>query len=307
MTLQQLEYIIALDTYRHYVTAAEKCCVTQPTITIQVKKLEEEIGIPIFDRSKTPLEPTPLGEIILSKARVITQEAKQLKEIINHERESIVGEFRIGIISTISPYIIPKFIGNFMKEYPNTFLNINEMQTEEIIQALEKGQIDIGILVTPLDTSFLKEIPLYNEPFVYYGNPNFPLHTKKALSNADIEELEGLWLLNSGHCFRNQVLNICNPPKNKKSLSFQSGSIETLKKMVDNYGGFTLIPEMAVHIEEETKVIHFAEPKPIREVSIVTHKSFAKEGLVQALRKEMLKIIPPSFKKNEKFIKVKWR
>jgi LysR family transcriptional regulator, hydrogen peroxide-inducible genes activator len=307
MTLQQLEYIIALDTYRHYVTAAEKCFVTQPTITIQVKKLEDEIGVSIFDRSKTPLEPTPLGEIILSKARIITQEAKQLKEIINHERESMVGEFSIGIISTISPYIIPKFIGNFMKEYPHTSLNINEMQTEEIIHALEKGQIDIGILVTPLETSFLKEIPLYNEPFVYYGNANFPLHSKKTLLTADIEGLEGLWLLNSGHCFRNQVLNICNPPKNKKSLSFQSGSIETLKKMVDNYGGFTLIPETAANVVEASQIKHFADPKPIREVSIVTHKSFSKEGLVQALRKEILKVIPVSFKKNEKFVKVKWR
>jgi LysR family transcriptional regulator, hydrogen peroxide-inducible genes activator len=307
MTLQQLEYIIALDTYRHYVTAAEKCFVTQPTITIQVKKLEDEIGVSIFDRSKTPLEPTPLGEIILSKARIITQEAKQLKEIINHERESMVGEFSIGIISTISPYIIPKFIGNFMKEYPHTFLNINEMQTEEIIHALEKGQIDIGILVTPLETSFLKEIPLYNEPFVYYGNANFPLHSKKTLLTTDIEGLEGLWLLNSGHCFRNQVLNICNPPKNKKSLSFQSGSIETLKKMVDNYGGFTLIPETAANVVEASQIKHFADPKPIREVSIVTHKSFSKEGLVQALRKEILKVIPVSFKKNEKFVKVKWR
>jgi LysR family hydrogen peroxide-inducible transcriptional activator len=307
MTLQQLEYILALDTYRHYVTAAEKCFVTQPTITIQVKKLEDEIGVQIFDRSKTPLEPTPLGEIILSKARSIIQEVQQLKEIVNHERENIAGEFKIGIISTISPYIIPRFIGSFMKEYPDTQLDINEMQTEEIIKALDKGQIDVGILVTPLDEHFLREIPLYNEPFVYYGSTELPLKSNTSITAGDIEHLEGLWLLNSGHCFRNQVLNICNSPKSKKNIEFQSGSIETLKRMVDNYGGFTLIPEMGLSELDGAKVIHFTEPKPIREVSIVVHKSFAKENLLQVLRKEILKIVPSNFKKNERFIKIKWR
>lgn len=306
MTLQQLEYILALDTYRHFVTAAEKCYVTQPTITIQVKKLEDEIGTQIFDRTKTPLEPTPFGEIILSKARFIIQEVRQLKEIINHERENIAGEFKIGIISTISPYIIPKFIGSFIQAYPDTLLDINEMQTEEIIKALDKGQIDIGILVTPLEESFLREIPLYNEPFVYYGSTDL-LKSKTSISASDIEHLEGLWLLNSGHCFRNQVLNICNAPKNKKNIEFQSGSIETLKRMVDNYGGFTLIPEMGLSDLDASKVIHFTEPKPIREVSLVVHKSFAKERLIEILRKEILNIVPSSFKKNERFMKVKWR
>ncbi|MCU0446614.1 MAG: LysR substrate-binding domain-containing protein [Microscillaceae bacterium] len=307
MTLQQLEYILALDTYRHYVTAADKCFVTQPTITIQVKKLEDEIGVQIFDRSKTPLEPTPLGEIILSKARTIIQEVQQLKEIVNHERENLAGEFKIGIISTISPYIIPKFIGSFMQNYPDTQLDINEMQTEEIIKALDKGQIDIGILVTPLEEHFLREIPLYNEPFVYYGSSDLPLQSRSSISAKDIEDLEGLWLLNSGHCFRNQVLKICNSPKNKKNIAFQSGSIETLQKMVDNYGGFTLIPEMGLSGLDTTKVIHFSEPKPVREVSIVVHKSFAKENLLEVLRKEILKVVPPSFKKNERFMKIRWR
>jgi LysR family hydrogen peroxide-inducible transcriptional activator len=307
MTLQQLEYILALDMYRHFVTAAEKCHVTQPTITIQVKKLEEEIGVAIFDRSKTPLEPTSVGEVILSKAKLIVQETKQLKEIINHERGSLVGEFKIGIISTISPYIIPKFIGNFMKEHPHTSLDINEMQTEDIIQSLDRELIDIGILVTPVDKPFLREIPLYNEPFVYYGSHNLPLSSHLTITAADIEQLEGFWLLNSGHCFRNQVLNICDTPKNKKNIAFQSGSIETLKKMVDNYGGFTLIPEMAVNQQEKSKVIHFADPKPIREVSIVVRKSFSKDGLIEVLRKEILKVIPANFKRNEKFVKIRWQ
>jgi len=307
MTLQQLEYIVALDTYRHFVTAAEKCFVTQPTITTQVKKLEDEIGIQIFNRSKTPLVPTTLGKGILTKARNIIQEVKQLKEMVNTERECLIGEFKIGVIPTISPYIIPKFTGGFSESYQDTILHIEEMQTEMIIDSLDKGEIDVGILVTPLDESFIREIPLYNEPFVFYGQENNSLKEKLLLAPEDVENLEGLWLLNSGHCFRNQVLNICNPLESEKTIHFQSGSIETLKKMVDNYGGFTLIPEMAITKNDLEHVVHFDMPKPIREVSLVVHKSFAKEGLIEALRKVILKVIPPNFEKNERFIKVKWR
>lgn len=305
MTIQQLEYIVALDTYRHYVTAAKKCFVTQPTITLQVKKLEDEIGVMIFDRSKTPLRPTPLGELMLVKARSIIQEVKQLKELVNDERDSIKGIFKIGIIPTVSPYIIPEFIGNFMSKYPDTQLDVDEMQTEAIIAALDKGKLDVGILVTPVEEQFIREIPLYNEPFVYYGSKESRLKTKETIKPEDVDMLDDLWLLNSGHCFRNQVLNICK--STNKNISFKSGSIETLKKMVDNYGGFTLIPELAVHKSDKQNIIHFEDPKPIREVSIVVHKTFAKEGIIEALRHEILSILPNRFEKNERFFRVRWR
>lgn len=307
MTIQQLEYIIALDTYRHYVTAAEKCFVTQPTITIQVKKLEDEIGVQIFDRSKTPITPTPAGEMILSKARTIIQEVKQLKAMVTQERENIAGEYKVGIIATISPYIVPKFIGSFIKSYPETLLDIYEMQSDAILEGLNKGKLDVGILVTPVEDSNIREIPLYYEPFVYYGTANCPLKTQKAITPKDVEGLDGLWLLNSGHCFRNQVLNICNPGEEDRNISFKSGSIETLKKMVDNYGGFTLIPQMAIGKEEAGSIIPFSDPKPVREVSIIVHKCFAKEGLIEALRKEILQIVPTGFEKNDRFIKIRWR
>lgn len=307
MTLQQLEYVVALDTYRHFVKAAEVCFVTQPTITLQIKKLEEEIGLQIFNRSITPLVPTPVGEVFIAKARSIIQETKQLKEMVQDERNSIAGEFKIGIIPTLSPYLVPKFTGSFIQSYPDTSLDINEMQTEAIIEALSNGKIDIGVLVTPLNESFIREIPLYNEPFVYYGNINGPLLSTNDLTSKDVEQLEGLWLLNKGHCFRNQVLNICNNLESKKNIQFQSGSIETLKKMVNNYGGFTLIPEMAIHSDEKAKVLHFKKPKPTREVSIVVNKGFVKEGIIDVLRKEILSVIPASFEKNKRFIRVKWR
>ena len=305
MTLQQLEYIVSLDTHRHFVTAANQCFVTQPTITLQVKKLEEEIGIQIFDRNKTPLEPTPTGEAIILKARNILSEVNQLKESINDERTNLKGNFKVGIIPTVSPYIVPQFIGEFMDKYPDTVLDIEEIQTESIIEGLEKNKIDIGILVTPIEHSSIREIPLYNEPFVYYGEKE---DTPNKINITDVENKEGLWLLNSGHCFRNQVLNICNgAPSNKNNIHFKSGSIETIIKMVDNYGGFTLIPELASKATTPSKTHHFNDPQPIREVSIVVNKGFVKEGLINVIRKEILAIIPESYEKNTKFIKVKWR
>ena len=158
-----------------------------------------------------------------------------------------------------------------------------------------------------MDDPFIREIPLYNEPFVFYGEKTTAPGNKAALHPKDVEKLDGLWLLDSEHCFRNQVLNICSPSTKKKHIHFQSGSIETLKKMVDRYGGFTLIPEMAYTQHKTGKVVHFSEPKPIREVSIVVTRGFVKEGLINAIRKEILKIIPSHFEKNTRFIKMKWR
>ena len=307
MTLQQLEYVVALDTYRHFVTASEKCFVTQPTITTQVKKLEAEIGITLFDRKSHPLVPTQVGELFIEKAKRIIREVSDLKNMVNKEIDNIDGEFKIGIIPTISPYLIPLISGSFAKKHPNTTLIIEEMQTEYIITALQKKEIDIGILVTPIDEPSIREIKLYNEPFVFYGNKKHPLLEKNTVSVEDIEKLSDLWLLNKGHCFRNQVLNICSNISYSKNIQFQSGSIETLKKMVDSFGGYTLVPEMAINKEDKKYTVPFSEPKPIREVSIVTHHSFSKEAFIDSLRTEILDKTPKSFDKNKRFFKVKWR
>jgi len=307
MTLQQLEYVVALDTYRHFVTAAEKCFVTQPTITTQVKKLEDEIGLTLFDRSRHPFTPTVLGETFITKAKRILSEVGELKNMVNDELDNIEGKYKIGVIPTISPYLIPLISGSFSDKYPNTILQIEEMQSNNIISALQKKEIDIGILVTPLEESFIREVKLYNEPFVFYGQKNHPLKSKKEISVKDVEKMTDLWLLNSGHCFRNQVLKICSNTSHNKNIQFQSGSIEALKKMVDNYGGFTLVPEMAISKNDAGCIINFTDPKPIREVSITVHHSFSKLALIDALRKEILEKIPFEFDKNKRFIKVKWR
>lgn len=307
MTLQQLDYIIALDTYRHFVTAAEKCFVTQPTITIQVKKLEEEIGFSIFDKSKSPFKPTELGELFINKAKVIMREVSDLKTMVSKELDNLEGEFKIGIIPTISPYLIPLISGSFSQKHPKTLLRVEEMQSSAIIEALHKKEIDMGILVTPLDEPFIREIKLYNEPFVFYGQKDSFSEDKKEIATSEIEEMENIWLLQSGHCFRSQVLNICSKSSNDKTIQFQSGSIESLKKMVDNYGGFTLVPEMAINKNDEGCSIPFVNPKPVREVSIVTHHSFTKQVLLDALRVEILENTPQDFIKNKQFIKVNWR
>ncbi|NRR91800.1 LysR family transcriptional regulator [Winogradskyella undariae] len=306
MTLQQLEYIIALDTYRHFVTAAEKCFVTQPTITIQVKKLEDEIGFLIFDKSKSPFKPSALGELFINKSKIILREVNELKNMVSTELDSLVGEYKIGVLPTVSPYLIPLISGSFAEKHPDTILIIEEMQSDQIISALQKKEIDIGILVTPLNEPFIREIKLYNEPFVFYGQKG-TFNDKKAVSASEIENLDNLWLLKNGHCFRNQVLNICSQSTNPQNIQFQSGSIEALKKMVDNYGGFTLVPEMAINKNDSGRNINFTEPKPIREVSLAVHHSFAKDSLIDAIRLEVLDKIPKGFVKNDRFIKINWR
>ncbi len=304
MTLQQLEYVVALDIHNNFVKASKHCFVTQPTITQQLQKLEDEIGFQIFDRSQSPLKPTEMGELIIAKARGILTEVNQLKDMVNQERDSVSGRFRIGIIPTIAPYVVPKFIGNFIKHYPDTSLDIETMQSEDIVNAIHKDQLDIGILVTPMEDKQLREIPLYNEPFLYYGTHP---HQKKTIGKEDVEHQKGLWLMSSGHCFGKQILNICETKGAQSPMNFKSGSIETLIKMVDEHGGFTLIPEMASEHANQEKIMRFEDPIPIREVSLVVHKGFVKEGLISAIRKSILAIVPKSFDKNEHFIKVKWR
>lgn len=307
MTLQQLKYIIALENYKNFSLAAEKCFVNQSTITIQVKKLEDEMGLQLFDRSKSPFSLTSNGRKIIDKARMIMREVNELKEMVSNEKESVRGKFKIGIIPTLSPYIIPDFSGGFVKNNPNTILAIKEMESAEIINDLKNGKIDIGILVTPLNDKDLREIKMYNEPFVFFGGPKQPFQKDEEIFTKSLATLENLWLLKEGHCLKNQVLNICENREEARSIEFESGSIETLKNMVRKYGGYTLIPEMSINALDTVNIHHFREPKPTREVSLVVHSNFAKENLLDKIRKEVLAIIPEEFSKNQRFIRVKWR
>lgn len=311
MTIQQLRYVVALDTHKHFVKAAESCFVAQPTLTLQVKKLEKQLDFLIFDRSRTPLQTTPLGGIFVLKARQILREIEQLKELINMEKNEVQGTYRIGIIPSIAPYLLPLFVRPFLEEYPEIKLIIKERQSEQIIDDINKNLLDIGILSTPINEPRIREIPLYYEPFVVYANAASPLLEKEIIGEEDLSTKD-LWLLEEGHCFRNQTLQICGKDsteeEEERNLSFEGGAIETLKKMVQDMKGYTLIPKLAIHPSDDAFFIRpFKAPEPAREVSLVTHQSFAKESTLTELRRAILKHIPKEFKKNNRFITVDWR
>lgn len=309
MTLQQLEYIIALDTHRHFVNAAESCFVTQPTLTLQIKKLEKEMGTVIFDRSKHPIEPTKTGQVIIERARQILREVNGLKDYVNTEKDDISGTFRIGVIPTVAPYLMPRFLKRFTDANPKLNLVIREIESEQIIHDIKNDLLDIGLLATPLDEQSLQEIPLYHEPFLLYAAEQNPLYTKKHINPAELPE-KGLWLLNQGHCVRNQVLSICNQKQNAKNnnLSYESGSIETLKNLVKNHMGYTLVPELSVlDSQDDQRIKRFNQPEPVREVSLVVHQSFNKAAILELLKSEILASIPDNFTKAKTYNRIKWR
>lgn len=305
MTLTQLEYIIAVDTYRSFVAAAEKSFITQPTLSMQIQKLEENLGIRIFDRSKQPVVPTAIGEMIIQQARAVVRESQKIRELINDTKDELDGELRLGVIPTIAPYLLPKVLGNFMKKYPKLQLHIWEYTTDKILRDIKAGILDCGILSTPVNDPAIKEHPLFYETFVAYISGNSLLSRKKAVTAADILE-EKLWLLNEGHCMRNQVLNICQRKRSlqpKEAFEYNTGSVETLKRMVDANSGVTILPELSIaefSAQELDHVRYFRSPEPVREISLVTQPDFLKRRALVALEKEILHVVPKRFQTNKR-------
>lgn len=297
MTLTQLEYIIALDTHRHFGLAAEKCFVTQPTLSMQVQKLEEELGVKIFDRSKQPVMPTEIGASILSQARIVIRDAQAIRQIINEQQDTLAGELRIGIIPTLAPYLLPSLYKLMHAKYPQLQLIVKESITEEVINDLKNNRLDCGLVVTPLkDASIKEDILFYEELFVYASKKNALFDKKYVLAN-EINP-DQLWLLEEGHCFRSQILNLCELRKsNDVRFRYETGNIETLKRMVDKSDGITILPELAVmelNRAQLRQVKRLKKPAPAREVSIVTHRDHIKSRLMKALREEILYIVPPA-------------
>lgn len=309
MTLQQLKYILALDKHRHFVKAAESCHVAQPTLTLQVKKLEEEVGMVLFDRSIQPLKPTPFGESFIQKASRVLGEMEELKTLVKQDRNQMEGEFRVGVIPTLAPSLLPLFISDFIESHPKTRLIIEELQSHRIMEQLENKQLDMGLMATPLHESNLREIPLFYEPFLIFTDQKNPLLKEYTVNSSQLKP-EGLWILKQGHCFRNQTLNICefDVSEQHRNLVMEGGTIETLKEMVRKVSGYTLIPELSYNSKNDQRnVRYFDEPQPVREVSIVVHKHFTKEKLITEMRKSILAKTPEHFKKNTRFQKVEWR
>ncbi|OJU53546.1 MAG: hydrogen peroxide-inducible genes activator [Bacteroidales bacterium 45-6] len=301
MNIQQLEYIIAVDNFRHFAKAAEASFVTQPTLSMMIQKLEEELGVKIFDRSQLPVQPTPIGAQVINQARVIVSQVKQVKDIVQEEKGIVKGSLRIGIIPTISPYLLPNLIQKHTEHGFDIELVIEEATTDQIMEKLASGTLDVGILATPLNNDRLKEHPVYYEKFFAYVSPEeTSLYAKKELDEDDLN-INRLWLLTEVHCFRSQILRLCNMRKKRNVhtlLSYEAGSIATLVRIVDQNSGLTMIPEMAIdHLTEEQKknVRPMKKITPVREVSLVTRKEFLREKMLNLLIKEVKEAVPTSF------------
>jgi LysR family hydrogen peroxide-inducible transcriptional activator len=286
MTIIQLEYIVAVDDYRHFGRAAESCHVTQPTLSMQIQKLEDQLGVVIFDRSKSPIEPTEAGKRIIEQARITLHEAGKIPEMVQWEKGEISGDVILGIIPTLSPYLLPLFINDFLDSNPRVNLHVEELKTEEVLRKLKRGSIDIGLIVTPLDEPDFQVRPVFYEDFIGYVSHRSKLFDKGTLVADDLQ-VEDLLLLNEGHCFRDQVLNICGAyHQNGNRFHYESGSLEALKRMVDKHGGITLLPALAtIDMDANSKahLRYFSDPVPAREISLVTYKSFLKLGIARAL------------------------
>lgn len=293
MTLQQLEYILALDKTRHFVRAAEMCGVTQPTLSAMIQKLEDELDCKIFDRSTQPLVPTEVGQQILQQAQVVIYNVGQLKEHVQQQKGSMSGQINLAMIPTVAPYLLPKFISTFRKDFPTVSLKVSEMRTETIIQKMHNAEIDMAILSTPLDDSKILEVPLYYEKFIAYISPNEAIYQAPELSTNDMP-LENLWVLEEGHCLRNQVFNFCSKQVHQSS-TYEAGSIDTLVKIVDINGGYTVIPELHVELLNDIQKDNLRDivrPEATREISLIIRNDYVREGLMNAVADTIKKIIP---------------
>ncbi len=312
ITLTQLEYIVAVDTYRHFGKAAEHCFITQPTLSMQIKKLEEDLEIIIFDRSKQPLIPTDIGQRIVEQARIVLKQTEEINNIVKDHKNKVSGLLRIGIIPTLAPYLLPIFIGNYKKKYPNIFIKVIEQTTENIVTLLNKDLIDVGILVTPLKEDKINEKPIFYEEMLIYANSGHKLHKQKEITVEDIATPE-IWLLSDGHCFRDQVINLCSflgTTDSDLPFHFEAGSLETLMNIIDREGGITLIPELAkegMSPQRAGNVESFSNIKPLREVSLVYSRHFAKHKLINLLWREIREDVPEAMQDKERGTVVEWR
>ena len=303
MTITQLKYIVAVEEEKSFAKAADKCFVTQPTLSMQVKKLEEALEIVLFDRSTKPVKPTPIGRQIIEQARISLSEVNRIYSIIKANELEEGGELRLGIIPTVSPYLLPLFAMSFMEKYPQIRLIIKEQTTKEIAFNLYNDNLDIGILATPSHYKDLVEIPLYYEPFVAYVSNNHPLMAREEIEFSDLN-LNNMWLLEEGHCFRNQVINICSERVSEDStqtLRFESGSLETVRRIVEKQYGYTLLPELATtefSKKQHTFLKQFKTPKPVREISLVTNRRFLHRKIIAQLKTTILENVPKRLQVN---------
>jgi len=302
LNINQLEYLKTLVQFGNFSVAAKKLQITQPALSLQIAKLEKEIGFRLLDRRKRPLELTSEGEVFYQKTVDILLKFQELNKVTTDMGEQISGNLKIGIIPTLAPYLVPMFINDLNKNYSQLQVEISELKTEEIIHELKMGNLDCGILSTPLSAIGIDFKPLFYERFYAYISPNHPLCHTNELKIADLNE-EEIWYLEEGNCFQNQVNSICKinyQEQANQNLVYRSNSIESLRRIVENKGGITFIPELAtinVSAEQEDLIKAFSEDQPTREISVVTLKNYAGERRIKVLQDSILKNIPQRMKK----------
>lgn len=295
MNIQQLEYILAVDTYRHFAKAAEHCRVTQPTLSMMIQKLEDELGVKLFDRNTQPVSPTPAGRKVIDQARVVLYQTSLIKEIVNEEEQSLKGTFRLAVLPTIAPYLLPRFFQQLSEKHPDLDIRIKEMQTAPTLKALIDGKIDAAIIANQPTENLLQGETLYYEQFYAYIARNENLFKKNLVRSSDVSG-ERLWLLDEGHCFRDQLMRFCQMEKVKlRQAAYQLGSLETFMRMVEGGNGITFIPELAIYqLSDQQKelVRPFAIPRPAREIVWVTRKDFIRHTIANLLIRNIKEHIP---------------
>ena len=296
MTLQQLEYILAVERYRHFGRAAEACNVTQPTLSAMIGKLEEELNAKLFDRNRQPICPTPVGEQVLRQAKEVLAQADSIKDIVEEEKHSLNGTFRVGILPTIAPYLLPRFFPQLMKKYSTLDIRVREMKTHEIKEALLQGDIDAGILAQIEGLEEYEQTHLFYEKYEGYVSREDALFAKETLRTSDVASSRDLWLLDEGHCFRDQMVRFCQMKSSQTSqLAYNLGSMETFMRMVESGKGITFIPELAVMQlsgEQKELVRPFAIPVPTRQLILITNRNFIRQTLLDVIVKEIQASVP---------------
>ncbi len=297
ISLIQVQYLIALDEHRNFIKAAEASFVTQPTLSMQMKKLEEELGVIIFDRSRQPITPTSIGEKIIKQARIIFNETAQIETILKDHTGDVSGKLKIGVLPTIANSLVPRLISQIAQKYPDLKLTIKEALTHEIVDDLEHNRLDVGIVSIPLHNSGLIERNLYVEKFRIYAHPNHPSYGQNSWEADDLLA-DKLWLLSEGNCFRTQTINLCSLPDDKLNhlaLNYESGSLHTLKKVVDLEGGATLMPEWeAGELDDESlnNLRAFKTDGAGRAVGLIYTKFYAKQSVIKKLEEMILSALP---------------
>lgn len=293
MTLQQLEYIVAVDNYRHFAKAAESCGVSQSTLSALIQKLEYELDVTIFDRKSHPVRPTAVGAEVLARAKTLLFNAAQVHELVSARKGASVGRVTLGITSTVAPYILPKMLKLLSAEHPDIQLHVVEDRVQALVTRLERGELDIALMATPVNNEDLLEIPVYNERLMAYVSPSEPIFAQDELLTSELP-VENVWVLREGYCPNGGVFPFCNYHAGHRAV-YEAGSVETLIRIVDENGGYAIIPELHVPLlttEQKVCVRALTGPCPSREIAFVVHRNFVRERLLNILADAIKSILP---------------